>query len=267
MNAITAAPSRAVSAEPVNPEVLEAVLMNGDLAKLPAQQRVEYMLGVCRTLGLNPATKPFEFITLNGKLVMYARRDCTEQLRKIHGVSITIKAREIISGVYVVTANAQDAKGRVDESTGAVPVEGVKGENLANAMMKAETKAKRRVTLSICGLGLLDESEVGSVVDHAQTMNQDQRNTAAASPNPMDIPMHDLEAKAEALRLWKILHPRNKALATEIKRQCGTDAALMAQKYREALDKEGVDHRPITPGEAADLDAAAAEVVITGTEG
>jgi hypothetical protein len=81
-NAVAAAPSRAVSAEPVNPEVLEAVLMNGDLARLPAQQRVEYMLGVCRTLGLNPATKPFEFITLNGKLVMYARRDCTEQLRK-----------------------------------------------------------------------------------------------------------------------------------------------------------------------------------------
>ncbi len=29
--------------------------------------------------------------------------------------------------------------------------------------MKAETKAKRRVTLSICGLGMLDESEVPSV--------------------------------------------------------------------------------------------------------
>jgi len=29
--------------------------------------------------------------------------------------------------------------------------------------MKAETKAKRRVTLSICGLGLLDETEVETV--------------------------------------------------------------------------------------------------------
>jgi hypothetical protein len=29
--------------------------------------------------------------------------------------------------------------------------------------MKAETKAKRRVTLSICGLGMLDESEVESL--------------------------------------------------------------------------------------------------------
>ena len=29
--------------------------------------------------------------------------------------------------------------------------------------MKAETKAKRRVTLSICGLGMLDETEVETV--------------------------------------------------------------------------------------------------------
>jgi hypothetical protein len=34
---------------------------------------------------------------------------------------------------------------------------------MANALMKAETKAKRRVTLSICGLGMLDESEVESI--------------------------------------------------------------------------------------------------------
>ncbi len=36
-------------------------------------------------------------------------------------------------------------------------------DDLANAMMKAETKAKRRVTLSICGLGMLDETEMATV--------------------------------------------------------------------------------------------------------
>lgn len=53
--------------------------------------------------------------------------------------------------------------GRQDESIGAVPIAALKGEALANAMMKCETKAKRRVTLSICGLGMLDETEVESV--------------------------------------------------------------------------------------------------------
>jgi len=37
------------------------------------------------------------------------------------------------------------------------------GEALANALMKASTKAKRRLTLSLCGLGFLDETEVGTI--------------------------------------------------------------------------------------------------------
>jgi hypothetical protein len=44
-------------------------------------------------------------------------------------------------------------------------VGGLKGEALANAEMKAVTKAKRRLTLSICGLGWLDETEISTVPD------------------------------------------------------------------------------------------------------
>ncbi|EOV0478051.1 hypothetical protein ACOIM4_001927, partial [Campylobacter coli] len=44
--------------------------------------------------------------------------------------------------------------------TGALNIKNLGGDNLANAIMKAITKAKRRVTLSICGLGMLDESEL-----------------------------------------------------------------------------------------------------------
>jgi len=62
-----------------------------------------------------------------------------------------------------VTAQATLPNGRSDESTGAVPIARLQGENLANALMKAETKAKRRVTLSICGLSVLDESELDGV--------------------------------------------------------------------------------------------------------
>ena len=41
----------------------------------------------------------------------------------------------------------------------------LKGDVLCNAIMKAETKAKRRVTLSVCGLGFLDESEIETIPD------------------------------------------------------------------------------------------------------
>ncbi len=69
----------------------------------------------------------------------------------------------MVEGIYSVTAMATDKTGRTDESIGAVPIDGMKGETRANAMMKAETKAKRRVTLSICGLGMLDETEVETI--------------------------------------------------------------------------------------------------------
>ncbi len=114
---------------------------------------------MCQSVGLNPLTKPFEYITLNGKMVLYARKDATDQLRDTRKVSITRLERERIDGVYVVTAYAQALDGRTDSSMGAVNIEGLKGDSLANALMKAETKAKRRVTLSICGLGMLDETE------------------------------------------------------------------------------------------------------------
>lgn len=144
-------------------QALENVLINGDLAGLKAADRISYYKAVCESVGLNPLTKPFEYITLNGKMVLYALKACTDQLRSVKNISLKIVGREFSEGVYVVTAQATMPSGRCDESTGAVPIEHAKGEARANALMKAETKAKRRVTLSICGLGMLDETEIDSI--------------------------------------------------------------------------------------------------------
>jgi hypothetical protein len=139
---------------------IEQVLIGGDLAQLKPDERLSYYNNLCSSLGLNPLTQPFQYIVLNNKLQLYAKKDCTEQLRKIHGVSITKVDPKQIGDLVVVVAEARDREGRVDSSTGAVAIGNAKGEDLANKMMKAETKAKRRVTLSLCGLGMLDETEV-----------------------------------------------------------------------------------------------------------
>lgn len=141
----------------------EKVLVGGDLSKLSSQERLTYIGAVCNSLGLNPLTRPFEYINLSGKLTLYARKDATEQLRSLRGISIEIVSREVVEDTYVVTARAVDASGRRDESIGAVSIGGLKGDAKANAIMKAETKAKRRVTLSISGLGLLDETEIETI--------------------------------------------------------------------------------------------------------
>jgi hypothetical protein len=145
-------------------DILKKVLIDGDLSKLNTDQLLLYQTKLCETLGLNPLTKPFEYLILQGKKVLYARKDCTEQLRKIHGISITkLEGKLIGDEVYSATAYARARDGREDVSTGAVSVKGLRGDSYANAVMKAETKAKRRVTLSLGGLGILDESELETI--------------------------------------------------------------------------------------------------------
>jgi hypothetical protein len=154
--------------EPIS-HAVERALIGGDLSGLGAAERVELYRRTCESLGLNPLTKPFDYIRLNGKLTLYAKRDCTDQLRMLRNVSVDDVTDKMVGTIYVVTTHVSipDAKRpdglRRDRAKGAVDLKGLSGDALANAIMKAETKSKRRATLSICGLGILDESEVEAV--------------------------------------------------------------------------------------------------------
>lgn len=143
--------------------IIEAVIAAGDLGKLTVDQRNTYYVTVCQSIGLNPLTRPFEYITLNGRLTLYARKDATDQLRAIKSVSITRCDVSMADPDWIiVTVEARDAAGRTDIDIGAVSRKDMRGD-LGNVIMKAVTKGKRRVTLSLCGLGMLDESEVESI--------------------------------------------------------------------------------------------------------
>jgi hypothetical protein len=65
--------------------------------------------------------------------------------------------------LVVVSVSATDRDGRTDSDLGVVAIGALKGVDRANSIMKAITKAKRRVTLSLCGLGWLDETEVETI--------------------------------------------------------------------------------------------------------
>lgn len=159
--------------------VIESVIAKGDLSKLTSEERTQYYVQLCQSMGLNPHTQPFAFLTLNGKLTLYAKRDAADQLRKLNGISIQIVGQKVTSDLLSIHVRAQDKTGRQDEDYGVVPFpETLKGEARANAILKAVTKAKRRVTLSISGLGFLSEEEAEDV--------------AAARPGPpLTLPPHD----------------------------------------------------------------------------
>jgi len=155
---------------------VESALVTNDLSKMSTEQRLLYYKEVCDSVGLNHLTQPLAFISLQGKITLYAKRDAADQLRKIHGVSIQILERKVENDLYIVNVKGMDRTGRVDEAQGIIPIGGLKGMDLANAMLKTETKAKRRLTLSLCGLGLIDESELDTISNVAPTFNPQIKN-------------------------------------------------------------------------------------------
>jgi hypothetical protein len=176
--------------------LIESVVTKGDLAKLSPQERTQYYVEVCRSVGLNPFTRPFEYIILNGKLILYARRDAADQLRKINGISIEVVSRKLEDELVVVHVRASDKTGRTDEDFGAVTIAHLTGEARANAILKAITKAKRRVTLSISGLGFIDETEVDDmpVTNRVPTpiSAAAELDAFAAAPEPTPQPPEDV---------------------------------------------------------------------------
>jgi hypothetical protein len=158
-------------------DIVANVILNGDLSKLSGTQRVEYYNGYCSRLGLDPYTKPFDLLKLNGREILYCTRSGAQQLNKLHNVSHQITSREIneMAGVYVVTARASLPDGRFTESLGAANINGLKGDAWGNAAMKAETKAKRRATLDLLGLGVLDETEIETIPAAKKTDPQPEK--------------------------------------------------------------------------------------------
>ena len=157
--------------------------------------------------------------------MLYARRDAADQLRKINGISVEVISQKVDGDMLTVHVRARDKTGRSDEDFGVVSIANLKGEARANATLKAITKAKRRVTLSIAGLGFLDETEVDladaearamlrgvEVTDTTDDLDQFAAVTGEAEPPPPYSVLADAREAAErgtdAFRIfWLALSP------------------------------------------------------------
>lgn len=146
---------------------------------LTTSQRASFLFHLAKKLGLDPFTRPFDLIPgMSGKLIIYANRAASDQLRKIHQLSIErLYAGPLRLGdkidetVYAVEVRVKNPEGRFEDHIGCVGVEGLTGESKSNAVMKCHTKASRRGTIAFCGLGMLDETEVSSIPAVAAEVN------------------------------------------------------------------------------------------------
>lgn len=181
---------------------LAHILATGDLRQLTDAQRVGHFLDLCQSLGLNPRSRPFDWIEFydpesgGKKLTLYPNQSCAAQLRRQHQISIRFTRREPIGGgtdepMFVVEVEGSTPTGRTGSATKYVSLMGrqkgggtyrLSGQQLANAYMKAETGALRRLTLSMVGLSTPADFED---LQRARVMTVD--GTGRVLENPTDM--------------------------------------------------------------------------------
>jgi hypothetical protein len=165
---------------------VELALVTGDLSKLTSANRLELINRMCESTGINPITRPFDYLTFQGKLVVYGNKSLAEQLRKRDDVSLEIVRREMLPGnIYMMEARATLPNGRTQTSAAYLPCpETMAGTDLCNMLMKLETKVYRRVTLAVCGMGFMDYDE-----------DAPEAQAALPAPDPVERPALELKPK------------------------------------------------------------------------
>lgn len=167
----------------IDPAIIESIVTKGDLSGLNQVQKVAYYNYRCKQIGLDPSAKPFDLLNLSGKQVLYANAGATQQLCNLHRLSTQITGRERVDDIYIVSVRVTGADGRVSENQGAVSIANLKGDALANAVLKCTTKAIRRSVLAHCGLGMLDETEVETIPNAVKVdLNAVQAITQTPAP-------------------------------------------------------------------------------------
>jgi hypothetical protein len=141
----------------------------GNVSQLNDTEKDFVLSKLCERYDLDPILRPFDLISFRGVAKFYMTASATNQLadkkklsRKV--VSIELDAEKMIARCSV---QVSDPSGRCEDSNAFISIGKylppskdnpvmkkvlLDGEDLANALLKLETKAKRRATLSFFGI-------------------------------------------------------------------------------------------------------------------
>jgi hypothetical protein len=146
---------------------------NRDLGQLTEAEKQIHYENICEAAGLDPALNLLRYRMMDdgsgtGKqhLVLYATKAATDAIRGVQGISDLEQTGTMILTAYTVTTKVQNKEGRTLMAQGAVDLEGKRGRALENGIALAQTRSSRRAALAMSGLGLLDESELGDIIQN-----------------------------------------------------------------------------------------------------
>ena len=141
-----------------------AILARGNISSLSEEEKTQYYLELCYALKLDPRFRPVDFIEGKGNsLTPYLNKGATDALARAGSIQrITVVQPKVIEldsvKCVMCVARATDPSGRYEERIATALL-----RNHENILMRVETKAYRRATLAVLGIGMLDESELDGI--------------------------------------------------------------------------------------------------------
>lgn len=143
------------------------LMVTGDLSKMTMVQKAQFLYKLAKAEGIPPFPPPYAIGKDNmGKEKIISTKNRAESLRKRDGISTKTLYKgplrmgsEFNMEYYEVEVEGSTRDGRTATGTGVNYIKGAMGQELANKIMGCETKAQNRVTNSLSGSGLMDETE------------------------------------------------------------------------------------------------------------
>jgi len=148
------------------PAVMEQ-LIRGDVSSVPREALLRYIFLFCERVGISPLAVPFSLVKTQGGMRLVANRNFYDAVASKFSVSRECVAEGFFEGtkLYFTRYRATTPDGRATEDMALVDTAGLNGNDLANAIMKAHTKGRNRVTRAHLGFPFPDESEAETVPD------------------------------------------------------------------------------------------------------
>lgn len=186
-------------------QVIAMIADGGDITNLSNSDRRALLAKLTNYLHLNPHTDNFLiFKDQNGRYRLYATKECCAQLR--HNLGINIWLSDPIYGpdqkyplLVSVKANGLNKHNRSGEEIGSVSLVGIPPEEYSNHVMWAVTKAKRRLTLDLSGLGVLADVEVFDIIGH-EFINVNEPDKAIDNSDVTNTSLHAADTLMSILK-------------------------------------------------------------------
>jgi hypothetical protein len=141
----------------------------GSIHHLDDSMKRALIVKLGNALGLNQYTMPFRiYRDIRGAEFLYATKECCAQLRHLNGISILSLEERIDGDFAICKVSGMNKHGRVSYEIGSVNIAILDGQDKSNGQMWAVTKAKRRLTLDLSGLGVLADVEVKDMTEVAE---------------------------------------------------------------------------------------------------